>query len=116
MTREGGLRSRNASSVERYLASVDGEALFQISNLVSNREVITPEIALSERFMLGLRLAEGIDLARAERETGAVAWTTARERASERLLAGGRLERQGQRLRIPADSWLFADGVVRELI
>jgi len=115
-TAEGRIRYRNASSIERYFASVDDAELFRISNLVSNREAITPEIALSERFMLGLRLAEGLDVAHAERETGALAWTAARERAAERLLAAGRLERQGDRLRIPADSWLFADGVVRELI
>lgn len=115
-TPEGRIRYRNASSVERYLASVDGAALFEVSNLVSNRETITPEIALSERFMLGLRLAEGVDLARAEHETGAVAWTTERERAAARLFAQGRLERHGDRLLVPADSWLFADGVVRELI
>ena len=34
----------------------------------------------------------------------------------ERLVRAGRLERDGDRLRIPRDSWLVADGVIRELL
>ncbi len=66
--------------------------------------------------MLGLRLAEGVDVARAERETGAAVWTREREKAAERLIRAGRLVRESDTLRIPKSAWLFADGVVRELL
>jgi oxygen-independent coproporphyrinogen-3 oxidase len=114
--RDGWVRYRNASSVERYLGNVGHAALFRMSEVVSNQEAITPEVAMSERIMLGLRLREGVDMGRAERQTGAPAWTPARRRAAETLVRQGRLERHGDRLVVPASAWLFADAVIRELI
>ena len=112
------VRYRNARAAERYAkAAADGAvALFAPSALVSDTETIDAETALRERLMLGLRLASGLDLARAARETGATAWTADRERAVEGLVRAGRLEREGDRLRIPRGSRLFADGVIRELM
>jgi oxygen-independent coproporphyrinogen-3 oxidase len=66
--------------------------------------------------MLGLRLASGVDLETLARETGESAWTADREQAVDRLVREGRLEREGDRLRIPRHAWLVADGVIRELI
>jgi oxygen-independent coproporphyrinogen-3 oxidase len=115
--RAGGLlRYRNAPAPERYLTACASAALWEISELVSDSEHVDGETALRERLMLGLRLAEGVDVARAARETGAVGWTRERERAAARLVQNGRLERNGDRLRIPKRAWLFADGVVRELM
>jgi oxygen-independent coproporphyrinogen-3 oxidase len=115
--RAGGLlRYRNAPAPERYLAASGSAALWEVSELVSDAEHIDAETALSERLMLGLRLAEGIELERAARETGARGWTPERERAATRLVQRGRLERDGDRLRIPKSAWLFADAVVRDLM
>jgi len=83
---------------------------------VSDTELISAETAFSERLLLGLRLAEGVDLDEAARETGAPAWTDERERAISRLVRSGRLAREGSRITIPRDAWLFADGVIRELL
>ncbi len=110
------LRYRNAPAPERYLDASESAELWTISELVSDVERIAPETALRERLMLGLRLAEGIDVAALERETGAAMWTRERERAAVRLEQSGRLERQGDRLKIPRSAWLFADAVVRELM
>ncbi len=112
------LRYRNARAAERYVDAAKDEraALFEPSALVSDVEVIDARTALSERLMLGLRLRAGVDLAELTRETGASAWTADRERAVERLVRTGRLEKDGDRLRIPRDSWLVADGVIRELV
>ncbi|HEY3500143.1 MAG TPA: radical SAM family heme chaperone HemW [Polyangiaceae bacterium] len=110
------VRYRNAPAVERYLESVAGAPLWSVSPLVGDSELIAPETALSERILLGLRLAEGIDLAAAAAETGTDPWTPERRRAVERLTRAGRLERTGDRLRIPRSAWLFADAVVRELL
>jgi coproporphyrinogen III oxidase-like Fe-S oxidoreductase len=110
------VRYRNAPAPERYLRSSETAALWDISELVSDSERIDPETALRERLLLGLRLAEGIDFGELERETGARGWTPERTRTVERLERAGRVERRGDRVRIPHASWLFADGVVRDLI
>lgn len=112
----GLLRYRNAPAPERYLAATATAPLWEISELVSDAEHVDAATALSERLMLGLRLAEGVELERAAAETGAIGWTRERERAVERLVRNGRLVREGERLRIPKSAWLFADAVVRELM
>ena len=84
--------------------------------LVSETETIDPETALSERLLLGLRLARGLDVQRAASELGVDPWPPARRRAARRLVAAGRLAEEGPRLRIPRDAWLLADGVIRELL
>ena len=115
--RAGGLlRYRNAPAPERYLRTSGSAALWETSELVSDAEPIDAETALRERLMLGLRLAEGVDLEQLAHETGAPAWTSERRRAAERLERAGRLERRGQRLVIPKSAWLFADAVVRDLL
>jgi len=113
---DGVVRYRNAPAPERYLKASADAALWRTSELVSDVESIAPKTALTERLMLGLRLAEGIDLEALERETGASGWTAERRRVAERLVRAGRLAVDGARLRIPRSAWLFADGVVRELI
>jgi oxygen-independent coproporphyrinogen-3 oxidase len=110
------VRYRNAPAPERYLRASASSALFAQSELVSDVEHIAPETAVRERLMLGLRLAEGVDLEALERDAGVPVWTAERQRASERLTRMGRLERRGSRIAIPRSAWLFADGVVRELI
>ena len=106
-------------SPERYLATDFSRAdLAQAGgdHVQSEREPISAETALSERIMLGLRLSEGLDLAAAARELGVPAWTPARTLAAEKLVARGRLEREGDRLRVPKAAWLFADGTIAELL
>jgi putative oxygen-independent coproporphyrinogen III oxidase len=115
-TRAGRVRYRNAPATERYSAATVAAPLFEISELVSDSELISPETAFSERLLLGLRLAEGVDLDDAARTTGAVAWTAERERAVARQVQRGRLVRVGSRIAIPRDAWLFADAVIRELL
>jgi hypothetical protein len=66
--------------------------------------------------MLGLRLASGIDVEDAAREAGVAPWTPERLRAVERLTTRGRLVRDGPRLRIPVDAWLYADGTIAEVM
>jgi oxygen-independent coproporphyrinogen-3 oxidase len=112
-------RYRNTPAPERYLAASASYAsadLSAVSPLVANYEVISPETALAERIMLGLRLADGIDLERAASEVGAELWTDERSRARDRLLAQGRLRIDGSLVSIPKRHWLFADGIVAALM
>jgi oxygen-independent coproporphyrinogen-3 oxidase len=112
------VRYRNARAVDRYLEAASNEeaALFAPSELVSDAERIDGKTQVVERLMLGLRLASGVSTALIERETGSSAWTADRERTAARLVGMGRLERSGDRLRIPQKAWLFADAVIRELL
>jgi putative oxygen-independent coproporphyrinogen III oxidase len=117
------LRYRNTPRPAGYLDTalarpVDSPSVWRATSggLVSETESIAPETALSERLMLGLRLARGVDLERAARQLGVDPWPPARHRAAQRLLAAGRLAQDGPRLWIPRDAWLLADGVIRELL
>jgi oxygen-independent coproporphyrinogen-3 oxidase len=110
------LRYRNAPAPERYLRASSSAELWNTSELVSDVERIAPETALSERLMLGLRLAEGVDLRALEADTGASVLTPERTRTLERLERRGRIARHGDRISIPKSAWLFADAVVRDLL
>lgn len=114
------VRSRNTPVVERYLAGATEWPSVGSSGtsagLVSDTEVIAPETELSERIMLGLRLASGVDVEAAAREAGVEPWPPARRRAVERLTSRGLVVREGPRLRIPFEAWLFADGTIADLM
>lgn len=118
---EGRIRYRNTPVPDRYLSSAP---LWPTADtrragpgeLVSEIERLTPEISLAERLMLGLRLAEGIDVEAAAAEVGAEPWPKERERTVERLAARGRIVRDGPRLRIPYEAWLLADATIASLL
>ncbi len=110
----GRVRYRNTPSPERYLETDWTSA--DLERAASELEPLSPETSLAERILLGLRMADGVDLAAAAASTGATAWTAERERAAERLVERGRLAREGDRIWIPREAWLFADGTISELI
>jgi oxygen-independent coproporphyrinogen-3 oxidase len=115
-TRDGLRRYRNAPAVERYLDATSTAPLWEISALVSDAEHIEPRTSEIERLLLGLRLAEGVDLDALARATGIDPRTPERKRAIEKLVRADRLVEDGPRLRIPEHAWLFADAVIRELV
>jgi putative oxygen-independent coproporphyrinogen III oxidase len=113
------MRYRNTPAIERYLAGAHEWAAADLAKpgaLVSETEFLAPETDLAERLMLGLRLAEGLDVESTARELGVDPWPTARQKAVERLIQRGRLVRDGSRLRIPTEAWLFADGTIAEIM
>jgi oxygen-independent coproporphyrinogen-3 oxidase len=115
----GRLRYRNTPVPDRYLdspAQWDAIDLEGSSALVRDLEPLDPETELAERILLGLRLAEGVDLAAAARDIGVDPWTRGRRAAVDRLLREERLVRVGDRLRIPEAHWLFADAIIRDVM
>jgi oxygen-independent coproporphyrinogen-3 oxidase len=113
-----GLRWRNTLEPKRYveatrtivddtLGSGDGVSMFS--------EDLDATALLRERIMLGLRLVEGVDLARASADLGIDPWTPERLGAIERLTERGRLTRDGSVLRIPRAAWLFTDDIAARL-
>ena len=111
----GRVRYRNTLSAERYLGTEwkNAELYRGVESAV---EPIDRQTELKERILLGLRLGEGVDLDRAGHETGIEPWTRERERTAQRLVARGRLQRDGGRVWIPKEAWLFADGTIAELM
>ncbi len=113
-----GVRWRNAIDPKAYVEATkhlrtdmlgegDGVSMFA--------ESLDGTALLRERLMLGLRLAEGVDVGRAGDELGLDPWTPERLRAIERLEARGRLTRTGDVLTIPRPAWLFADDIASRL-
>jgi oxygen-independent coproporphyrinogen-3 oxidase len=125
----GGLRYRNTRSIDHYLASSTDWAKLDLTlpampslrpslhrPLVEQVETIDAVMRLSERILLGLRLKSGLDLDEAANQCGAVAWTAERSKTVDRLVARGRLLKEGSRIRIAQDAWLFADATISELL
>jgi oxygen-independent coproporphyrinogen-3 oxidase len=113
-----GLRYRNTPSPERYLA-LERWPLPQPDRLdpsLQQAEQLSPETLLSERILLGLRLREGIHPQATSEELGVPFFTPSRTKAVHELSARGQLEQRDGRLYIPEQAWLFADGVIRELL
>lgn len=114
------LRYRNTPAIERYLAWSENPGPVELereSPWVATVEALTPEQTLSERLLLGLRLSEGVDLVRAEAETGAPVFTRERRRAIDKWLARGALNlRDERRLSLNPAHWLLADGIIAELM
>ena len=79
------------------------------------REDLDPETRLRERIMLGLRLAEGLDLDDAAASLGVPAWTRERRRTAERLAGQGKLAMEGGRLRVPPGARIWTDGIAAAL-
>jgi oxygen-independent coproporphyrinogen-3 oxidase len=117
------IRYRNRPQPDGYMDTALGlasaEAIAEpesLRQLESESEALSGEVQLSESLMLGLRLAEGVDVERAEARTGARMWTRARRQAATRLVERGRLLERGPRLSIPKEAWLFSDGIISELL
>lgn len=120
MVNGASIRYRNTPVPERYAASAPLWPIADVTRtgageLVSEREALSNEARFLERLMLGLRLTEGFDVEAAARDLGVEAWPPRRQRAVEKLAGARRLLRDGPRLTIPPDAWLFADGIIAEL-
>lgn len=112
----GRLRYRNSPSPERYQASRLLAPFEQAPEGCSVIELLDAETCLRERIMLGLRVAEGLDLAAAGEELGVAPLPPERERALARLCERGQVTWNDGRLKIPKAQWLFADGIIGQLI
>ena len=116
-----GVRWRNEILPEKYVQNASAPTM--------EREELDAAALLRERIMLGLRVAEGLDLAAAGDDLGIDPMTPERRRTIESLVARGRLEidgsagggtphtpTRGARLRIPPRAWLFADDTAARLM
>jgi putative oxygen-independent coproporphyrinogen III oxidase len=102
----GTRRRKNDPRPERYLAAPAEAAVFE--------EALDANARIQEALMLGLRTAEGVDLAALEERVGQDP-RAGRERALSRRLARGDLALDGARLTVPRDRWLHLDSIVADL-
>jgi putative oxygen-independent coproporphyrinogen III oxidase len=107
-----GVRYRNDVAPPRYVESTRTREAVLSSG---TREPLDAETMLRERIMLGLRLSDGFDLTQAGRDLGVVGWTEGRAREAEKLVARGRLRRDGDRMTLPPAAWLWADDAAARL-
>ena len=115
-----GLRYRDQVEPRRYVEGTRAlaagtSALGEGDGLVLSAEELSATELLRERIMLGLRLAEGLDLTAVGRALGIDPFTAERTRALEALVARGRVVREGEVVRIPREAWLFTDDTAARL-
>lgn len=110
---DGMTRWANAHESSRYMACIE-----QGSSPREQFETLTPLQALEEEFFVGLRLLEGIDLVRIERE-----WEpelpkrmAALRENIDRLHSLGFLEVEGSRVRLVADRLTVSNEVFMQLL
>jgi len=104
------VRYRNASDPRKYMAHAhDAE------EVTFEREELLPNDRMNERIMLGLRLAEGIDLEEAALDLGIDPLPAERQNALRRLIDTGRIAREGNRLRVPQAMRGLVDGISASL-
>ena len=104
------VRSRNLRDPRKYMqAALDREST------ADEREELDGETRLRERIMLGLRLAEGVDLSEAAAGLGVEPLPRDRKAALDRLLRQGKVEVEGSRVRVAPGSRALIDGIASAL-
>jgi oxygen-independent coproporphyrinogen-3 oxidase len=112
------VRYRNAIDPRAYVEAtkaVRDDVVGEGDRLSISSETLDASALLRERIMLGLRLATGVDLGRAQRDLGIDPWTEERTRTVAELVGRDRLARDGDVLRIPKPAWLFTDDTAARL-
>ena len=89
---------------------LDGVA--QSGNGLVSREVLSADEERAERILMGMRLAEGLDLHHLQATTGLSIDTG----ALDRLLSQSLVERAGERIRLSPAGRIFADRISGELV
>jgi len=115
----GTVRYRNPLDPRAYVAATRSDRQHGdrqgTDGVSSTTEPLDATTLLRERIMLGLRLADGLDLRAAGDDLGIDPWTAERTREVERLVARGRLVRDGGHLHIPREAWLWTDDTAARL-
>jgi oxygen-independent coproporphyrinogen-3 oxidase len=107
---EAGRRFWNTSSMKEYASLVDAGG-----PPLAGDEVLTPELRIEERFLLGLRQTAGFNIWAAAAELG-FRYPPEWFRRVKELEDGGLVAFDGDVLRLSPDGWLLATGVTQELL
>jgi coproporphyrinogen III oxidase-like Fe-S oxidoreductase len=91
-----------AKKPENWLARIDGQA-----NGIAEQEALDPAAQATETLLMGLRLEEGVSLARCGQAIDSARMA--------RLINRGLLEQEGDRLRITPGNILVLDAILAEI-
>jgi len=109
--RRGALATTRHKKPENWLA-----AMARNGHGLQEERPLPAEERAGEALMMGLRLAEGIDLADIAARTGVVEDALVDGAAVARLAAHGLLNRGGKRLTVTAQGMLLLDGILGEIV
>ena len=109
--RRGGLATLRRKKPENWLAAVarNGHGL-------ESEEPLAPTMRAEEALLMGLRLGEGIDLARIAARTGLAIDAIIDQRAIDRLAGHGLIARDGDRLAVREPGMLLLDGILAKIV
>jgi oxygen-independent coproporphyrinogen-3 oxidase len=109
--RRGGLATLRRKKPENWLSAVarNGHGL-------ESEEPLAPMMRAEEALLMGLRLGEGIDLARIAAETGLAVDAIVDQRAIDRLAGHGLIARDGDGLTVQEPGMLLLDGILAEIV
>ena len=103
-------RWANATSVEEYQARIAGG-----QSPIAEIHALSCEEQLEEFFFLGLRQESGVDLNHASQQWG-LSELNRWEGKISALSEQGWIEREGQRIRIPARAYLVSNEIFQEFL
>jgi oxygen-independent coproporphyrinogen-3 oxidase len=109
--RRGALATTRHKKPENWLA-----AMARNGHGLQEERPLSPEERAGEALMMGLRLAEGVDLANLAARTGVAEGALVDETAVARLASHGLLSRDGSRLTVTAQGMLLLDGILGEIV
>jgi coproporphyrinogen III oxidase-like Fe-S oxidoreductase len=103
-------RYRNRTQPDAYMTGALGS-----EPPTASEEALDAATRLRERIMLGIRMRDGFDLEAAAADLGADPYPGERRAALGNLLARGRIAREGTRLYVPRESWIWVDDTAATL-
>ncbi|PTQ07493.1 coproporphyrinogen III oxidase [Sphingomonas oleivorans] len=109
--RRGGTATVRRKKPENWLARVDATG-----HGLESEEDLAPATRAIEALLMGLRLEEGVDLARIARRTGMAPDRLVDEAAITRLAKMGLVAREGSQLRILAPGMLLLDAILGDVV
>lgn len=109
--RRGGVATERHRKPENWIATVGASG-----HGIKAERVLTPHTRATEALLMGLRLAEGVDLARIAAMSGVQQEALVDAGAVERLSGLGFIERQGSVLRVGPAGMLLLDAILPEVV
>jgi putative oxygen-independent coproporphyrinogen III oxidase len=109
--RRGGLATVRHRKPENWLSAIarNGHGL-------ESEMALAPSERATEALLMGLRLGEGVDLARISGLTGIAIGGLIDDRAVTHLASHGLIERDGDQLRVREAGMLLLDGILAEIV
>jgi oxygen-independent coproporphyrinogen-3 oxidase len=109
--RRGGMATVRRKKPENWLARVDANG-----HGIEQEDLLLPEARAQEALLMGLRLDEGVDLARIAAMTGLPAERLIDPDAARRLGEQGLIFRSGERLKVTEAGMLLLDAILAEIV